>query len=71
MTVVGRWQRAQACTAGVAPCATIRGIGGCSCGYQSGGLNKSSIWAWVYCRALPGICLSAMLSGGSGFGEGG
>jgi len=40
-----RWQSAQArAFASLRPCATTSGIGAWSCGYQSGGLNPSSIW---------------------------
>src|SRR5258707_2057725 len=43
-----RWQSAQArAFVSLRPCATTSGIGAWSCGYQSGGLNPSSIWAWV------------------------
>src|SRR5215468_8680081 len=43
-----RWQRAQArAFASLRPCATTSGIEEWSCGYQSGGLNPSSICAWV------------------------
>src|SRR5215467_6565562 len=66
---VVRWQSAQArALVSLRPWATTSGIGAWSCGYQSGGLNPSSIWAWVYDLSLPGSLIGFTASGGFGGG---